>query len=452
MPAIIRAAILIFNIRSRAIPYCVRSEISDSEHPCTVYYERIRTVEGIILCVVGLYLISKLYADPIYTFNGSFIWYLVFGFVFLALGLPLCFICSGGCTAITSKRILIYRTRCFLPRTLTSVPSEDIERACRISAGKMGSVRAFFSMIFAFIKGEKEKTKDMCDAAFLSGYLEVRTALKTYRIRLITKQADYALSDIAQLCRSEAKGGQKSAKRYSVLTPIICAVAVLTAVIILGITLTSNARNIAKKQYVNAVYLQDTGAYSQAYKEFEHLAERYDYRDSDFRADYCYARLEMSQGNYKRAAERISALEDFEEKNEMLYICASGLADGESAAAAAEIFSQLGDYANSTDSLRQIEDVYNMSIDAYEKGDLLTAAEGFSLLRDYKQTGEYVTLIAEEADKLVPNRGNPENLEGDEILRRCNEALPILSLLSWDKKCSELKSLCEEYISVYTFE
>ncbi len=292
----------------------------------------------------------------------------------------------------------------------------------------------------------------MCDAAFLSGYLEVRTAHKTYRIRLSAKQADYALNDIAQLCGSEVKGGKKSERQYSVITPIICTAAALTAVTVCGIILTANARKTAEKQYINAVYLEDTGAYSQAYKEFEHLAERYDYRDSAFRADYCYARLEMSQGNYQRAAERISALEDFEGKNEMLYVCASGLAEGESASAAAEIFIQLGDYSDSAERLLRIDEVYNMSVEAYENGDLLTAAEGFTMLRDYKQTGEFVSLIAKEADKLVPNRGNPENLDGDEILERCNEALPILSLLSWNKECSALKSLCEEYISVYTFE
>ncbi len=450
--AVLRAVVMIIDRRRRAIPYCVRLEISEDEQPYTVYFERMRTVEGLILCGIGLYQISKICDYPIYTFNGSFIWYLILGFVFLALGLPLCFICSGGCAVVTGKRVIIYRTHCFFPRTLTAIPRSDIQCACRTSAGKKGTIGAFFSCLSALIKGDKEKCEDMRDAAFLSGCLEVRTESSSYRIRLSGSHADDALNDIGALCQSESEGGEKIDRKYSVATPIACAVIAFAAVLTFGITLTAEARKTVEQQYVSAVYLEDTGAYSQAYVEFEHLSELYNYRDSEFRAGYCYARLEMSQGEYARAADRIAKLPDFEEKNELLYNCAIALSEEESAALAADIFAQLDGYEDSAERLAQIDDVYNMSVASYESGDYLTAAEGFSILRDYKETAEYVSLLAEEADKLVPNTGNPENLNSKQILERCNEALPLLEILSWDSQCAQLKTLCEEYISIYTFD
>ncbi len=452
IPAIIRGIVLVMNRKSRAVPYCVRSEIPDSEQPYTVYFERIRTVEGLILCAIGIYSVSLIHADPIYTFSGEFVWQLILGLIFLALGLPLCFCCSAGCAAISAKRVIIYRTRCFFKKTLTAIPRKDIKNACRISAGRKGAVSAFFSMISAFLKGDRKTAVQKMEAAFLSGYLEVSTAKDTHRIRLSSAHADYALSDIAQLCRSESTGGEKISRSYSVLPHIIPAAAALIFVIISGIALTSGAKDAVERRYLDAVYLEDTQSFSQAYVEFEHLSEQYGYRDSAFRAAYCYARLELYQENYESAAEKIKALPDFEEKSELLYSCALMLSEGESAAKAAELFESLGEFEDSKERLAHIEEVYSLSVAAYENGDYLTAAEGFTILRDYKNTAEYVSLLAQEADRLVPNAGNPENLESKQILERCAQALPILEALSWDSRCASLKALCEEYISIYTFD
>ncbi len=450
--AVIRAIVVLFNRRTRTVPYDVRQIMVEADEPYTVYYERIRTVEGLLLCAVGLYLITRLCTEPLYTFNGSYIRYLLFGFLFLALGLPLCFICSGGCVVVSAQRVIIYRTRCFSGRTLASIPPCDINCACRISAGRKGIIASFFAFLFASIRGDRKKAADMRDAAFLSGYLEVRTESDCYRIRLAASQSSYALSDIGTLCNFESDTEKSVKRRYSPLLPAICAAVALTVTVIFGIVLTAEAREAVEKQYTAATYLEETAAYSQAYVEFEHLAERYNYRDSEFHANYCYARLEMSQEEYTRAVSRLMLLPDFDEKNDLLYHCAVALSEESSAALAAEIFEQLGDFEESAEHLAQIEKVYSMSVAAYESGDYLTAAEGFSILRDYGETAEYVALLAEVADRLVPNSGNPENLSSAQILERCNEALPLLEMLEWDEKCAELKALCEEYIEVYTFD
>ncbi len=450
--ALLRALVLIIGRKKRTVPYYVRTEIKDDEQPYTVYYERLRTIEGLVLCGVGLYLVSNIYKDPAHTFDGTFIWYLIFGFVFLALGLPLCFVCSKGCAAVTNKRVIIYRTRCFSGSTVVSVPKNDIIRACRISAGRKGVVSAFFSLITSLLKGEKEKAEDMYDAAFLNGYLEVCTEEKSYKIRLGRTQAEEALNDIAQLCKSDASGGKGSERAYFPLASAISVAAAITAVIIFGFTLTSNARDRVEKQYIEAVYLQNTESYSQAYVEFEHLSERYSYRDSDFRSKYCYARLEMSQGNYRQAAERIAELPDFEEKNELLYHCALAAEQENSAAFAAEIYTSLGDYKDCADRVKLIDDAYNAAVKAYDSGDYIKAAEGFSLLRDYKETGEYVSLLCKEAKKTVPPEGNPEKLSGKEIVSRCEQAQTILCYLLWDSDCAALNALCEEYLSIYKFD
>lgn len=417
-----------------------------------MYFEHIRTFEGLILCTVGLYLISRIQYDPVCTFNGGFIWYLIFGLIFLCLGLPLCFICSGGCAVITEKRVIIYRTRCFRKRTLAIIPKDDIVRACRISAGRKGIVASFFSMITSFIKGDRKKAADMYDASFLSGYLEVSTEEKSHKIRLSGKTADYALEDISELYEKEVTESEAKDTSYSVIPPAACAAAALIFVIISGITLTAEAKKTVHRQYNEALYLEDTEAYSQAYVEFGHLSERYDYLDSDFHFKYCYARLEISQGNFAEGVERINALPDFEEKKEILYICALSVEQENSAALASEIYTSLGSYKDSADRLALLEESYLTAVKAYEDGDFIKAAEGFSLLRDYKQTSEYVSLLAKEANKNVPPEGNPENLNSKEIIRRCNKALPLLELLSWDSECAAIKNRCDEYIYIYTFD
>lgn len=450
--AVIRALITIFKRRSRTIPYSVQRILVENDEPYTIYYERMRTVEGLLLCAVGLYLITRLCSEPLYTFNGSFVLYLIFGFVFLTLGLPLCFICSGGCAIITAQRVIIYRTRCFLPRTLTAIPRRDIQCACRISAGRKGIPASFFAFLFALVKGDRERATDMHDAAFMSGYLEIRTENGCHRIRLSAPQAGYALSDIGALCESENDGGDNAQQSFFPVPPIVCTALALAATVIFGVILTTDAKTTVEKRYIDAIYLEETAAYSQAYVEFEHLAEMYNYRDSEFRAGYCYVCLEMSQGEYVRAVARLKLLPDFDEKNDLLYHCAVALSEESSASLAAEIFVYLGEYEKSAEYLAQIERVYNMSVAAYESGDYLTAAEGFSILRDYGDTTEYVVLLAEIADRLVPNNGNPENLNSAQILERCNEALPLLEILDWNEQCAELKVLCEEYIEVYTFD
>lgn len=417
-----------------------------------MYYEKLRIIEGLILCGIGLYLISQIYADPIYTFNSKFIWYLILGFVFLSAGLTLCFVCSGGCVAVTDRRVVIYRTRCFSKSTLNAVSREKIQRACRISAGRKGVASAFVSFVSAWLKGDKETASDMRDAAFLNGYLEVCTESEEYKIRLRTQDAGFALNDIAQLCDSEKGSGKSISRKFSLMPSIFCIAIAFIAAVIFGITLTANAKETVEKQYIDAVYLEDTQAFSLAYVEYSHLAERYDYRDSSFRSRLCYAQLEMSQGNYAQAVEQINSLGEFEEKSLLLYHCALSLEQEISAALASEIYLSLGNYEDCTERLKLIDDAYNTAVDAYENGELLTAAEGFSLLRDYKETADYVSLIINEADKLVPPEGNPENLTGKQILKGCNEALPILEILEWNSECASVKALCEEYILIYTFD
>ncbi len=443
---------LVSGRKSRTIPYCIRKDIKDEEQPCTVYYERLRISEGIALCAIGLYLISRIQQDPVYTFNKTFLWYLFFGFVFLALGLPLCFACSKGCAAVTKNRVIIYRTRCFGRNTATSIPKTDITRACRITAGKKGAVSAFLTLVSALLRGDREKARNMYDAAFRNGCLEVCTNEKSYKIRLAGKGADEALSDIAELCRRETK--VEEGKEHSQL-PVItafCTAAALVMVIIFGIALTAQAKERVEKRYVNAVYLQDTESYSQAYVEFEHLSGRYAYRDSAFRSEYCYARLEMSQGNFRQASEKIMNLPDFDEKQELIYHCALATEQENSARLASELYMYLGSYKDSADRLKLIDDAYLAAVSAYNKGEYKTAAEGFSLLRDYKDTEEYAALLCKEAKKSVPPEGNPEKLSGKEIVRRCEKAQTILSYLLWDADCAALNDLCEEYLSIYKFD
>ncbi len=450
--AAVRLLIQLVKRKSREIAYLVRKEIKDSEQPYTVYYERLRVIEGLVLCIAGLYFVSKIYTDPVHTFSGTFIWYLILGFLLIAAGLPLCFICSSGCAAVTGKRVIIYRTRCFRRNTLDGVPREEIERACRITAGRMGVVKAFFAFVSALLKGDRDKASEMYDAAFLNGYLEVRTSKASYRIRLGKDQADNALRDIAELCGNDSCSGEKLARKFSPVPAVSCIAVALIAVVIFGLTLTANAKNTVHRQYMDAVYLEDTEAFSQAYVEFEHLAERYSYKDSGFRARYCYARLEMYQGNFAQAADEINSLPDFEDKNELLYHCALSVEQENSAKLAMQIYTQLGGYKDCEERKKLIEDTYNASVKAYESGRYETAAEGFSLLRDYKQTSEYVSLICKEADKLVPPEGNPENLSSREIVVLCRKAQPILEKLSWSEDAKNIKALCDEYLLIYTFD
>ncbi len=449
---LLRTIAVVVSRKSRTVPYYVRAEIKDDEQPDAVYYERLRVFEGLILCGIGLYFFSRIYSDPVYSFNGTFIACLIFGFVFLALGIPLCFVCSGGCAVITKKRVIIYRTRCFAKDSLNAVPKNEILRACRITAGAKGVVSSFFSLIFAFIKGDTEKVHEMYDRAFLNGCLEVCAADRSYRIRLSSKQADEALNDIAELCGSKAAGGKRTERKFSYIKQAISIISALAVALIFGIALTSNARKTVEKQYIKAVYLQDTEAFSQAYVEFEHLSERYSYRDSDFRAKYCYARLEMYQGNYRRAAEQIYDLPEFDEKKDLLYSCAFALEQENSAALAADIYTALGDYKDCRERLALINDAYNAAIEAFDSRDYVTAAQGFSLLRDYKETPSYVSLLCTEADKLTPPKGNPEKLESKEIVSLCEQAQTILEHLLWDSECAKLNALCEEYLSVYKFD
>jgi len=449
--ALIRGVIQAIRRKNRDVPYNVRLLLSEKES-YTIYFEKLRIIEGLLLCAIGLYFVSQIYADPVYTFNGKFIWYLIVGFVLLAAGLPLCFVCSNGCAVITDRQVIIYRTRCFFNSTLNSVPREKIQRACRISAGRKGVISAFIAFVSAFLKGDKDKASDMGDAAFLNGYLEVCTETDSYKIRLNKNDASFALNDIAQLCESEKEGKNSVSRKFSLIPSIICIAAAFVLILVFGITLTANARNTVEKQYINAVYLEDTQAFSLAYVEYAHLADKYDYRDSAFRSRLCYVQLEMSQGNFKQAVEQINSLGEFEEKSHLLYLCALSLEQENSASLAADIYTLLGNYEDCEERLKLIEDAYNTAVKAFENGELITAAEGFSLLRDYKETAEYVSLIVKEADKLVPPKGNPENLTGKQILKGCNEALPILEKLAWDSEGAALKALCDEYILVYTFD